>query len=175
MAPFFLLFVICACTSKYFPVFKCFLCWILTKKCILTLLLSIRSKLSTQLLSCIFVIIHNHWHFSLGIGGLSTCTVQLTRVHQGFFQGFDSKFWMFEEYFVQKSSINIFSRESDCTFTNVCTFVRSSVINLNTTESIFQHHLQPSFCDFEAFQLVCLGKTSKKTSAWSLEVAKSYT
>ena len=140
-----------------------------TKKYILTKSLSIQSTLSTQLLSCIFVIIHNHWHFSLGIVGLSTCTVQLqlTRVHQGFFQGFDSKFWMFEEYFVQKSSINIFSRESDCTFTNVCTFVRSSVINLNTTESIFQHHyhLQPSFCDFWAFQLVCLGKTSKKTSA----------
>ena len=124
-------------------------------------------KVINTILPCIFVIIHNHLHFSLGIGGLSTSTVQLTRVHQGFFQRFNSKFWMFEEYFVQKSSINIFSRESDCTFTNVCTFVRSSVINLNTTESIFQHHyhLQPSFCDFWAFQLVCLGKTSKKTSA----------
>ena len=91
-------FVICACTSKYFPVFKCFLYWILTeKKYILTISLSIQSTLS-----CIFVIIHNHWHFSLGIGGLSTCTVRLTSasVHQVFFQGFDSKFWMFKEYFV---------------------------------------------------------------------------
>ena len=55
---------------------------------------------------CIFVIIHDNWHFSLGIGGLSTCTVQLTRVHQGFFQGIDSKFL---RNILSKSLASIFS------------------------------------------------------------------
>ena len=102
---------------------------------------------------CIFVIIHDNWHFSLGIGGLSTCTVQLTRVHQSFFQGFDSKFL---RNILSKSLASIFSVAKATRHSQMS--VRSSIhlsltktpqnqfFNINTT---FNFH----FATFKLFSL----------------------